>query len=560
VYQLGACALMLEYKQVPIALGESNVTFDFDLGPEAETGQWIIIGSTEPELLLPDAPDIAILMSDGRIFYCHDTVDPLVFDPVTGSKFMPSASSSEQHCFSGSLLEDGRIIAAGGHEGSNFRDAIPWVKAYNPATNSWQLLPDMQLSEGRYYPGLARLADGSLLVMGGGMAPTAERTATCERFDLSTGTWSFTGSMVNPCDYPPCGLLFTGEVLATWWPPQLYNPSSGQWRLTGNFNQPNRLWPGHSDHSLVLLADGQALAIGVRKGPANNTVMGEIYDPATEIWSLTSNPGLIRSQAEVVQLPDGRILVAAGETEVASPPVDDVLGVVKWCDLYDPATDTWRRAADMNWFREYHSVTLLVPDGRVVITGGTRIKWQYGPTSADIEAYLPPYLFRGIRPQIQDISTAELARGCRISLTITPQTMITSIVLMGTAAHTHWAESGIPRRIVLPVQQNDSTITADIPEDPNILPLGHYMLFAMVDDIPSEAIIIRIKEARAPGDFDGDNDVDFADFALLAAFWRVTSGNDLNYWCGGADFVPDGDVDWDDLNQFVKNWLEGIIQ
>jgi hypothetical protein len=554
-YQLGVSALGFEYQEITIAVEASNVTNDFFLGPETDTGQWTIIGSTEPELSLSEAPDIAILMTDGKIFYCHDTVDPLVFDPVTGTKFMPPASPAEQHCFAGSLLQDGRIIAIGGHEGSNFRDAIPWVKTYNPATNSWQWLADMQLSQGRYYPGLARLADGSLLVIGGGMAPNAARTNTCELFDLVTETWSFTGSMVNPTDYPPLALLYTGEVLATWSPPQLYNPATGLWRLTGNFNQPNRLWPGHSDHSLVLLADGRALAVGIRKGPDNNTVMGEIYDPVSETWSLTSNPGLVRQQPEVTQLPDGKILVAAGEAEEPSEP--NVLGVVKWCDLYDPATDTWQQVAGMNWFREYHAVTLLVPDGRVVMTSGTRIKFQYGPASADIEAFSPPYLFRGIRPQITSISTNQPLRGSQISLTIVPQTTITSIVLMGTEAHTHWADGGIPRRIVLPVQQNGSDVTVTVPKDSYLIPLGHYMLFAMVDDIPSIASMIQVKESTA-GDLNGSGETDFVDFAALALFWSNTNCDLDNFWCNGADFIRDGELNHDDLAEFITYWLIGV--
>ena len=90
----------------------------------------------------------------------------------------------------------------------------------------------------------------------------------------------------------------------------------------------------------------------------HNDVMGEVFEPRTESWSLTSNPDLVRFQTEVVQLPDGKVLVAGGETEAPSPPVEDVLGVVKWCDLYDPAADTWRRVADLIWFREYLLGTL----------------------------------------------------------------------------------------------------------------------------------------------------------------------------------------------------------
>jgi hypothetical protein len=347
---------------------------------------------------------------------------------------------------------------------------------------------------------MARLSDGSLLVMGGGTRPDAVRTATSERFNLTTQTWSYTGSMLNASEFTPTALLYTGEVLITWSPPQLYNPTTGQWRLTGNFNQPNRGWPGHSDHSLVVLADGRALALGIRRAATQNSVMGEIYDPATGTWSLTSNPSLLRFQTEMVALPDGKILVAGGETEQAPSPVPSVLGIVKWSDLYDPTSNTWRRVADMNQFREYHAVTLLLPDGRVATTGGTRIKFQVGPTSADIEAFIPPYLLRGVRPRITEISTTTPTRGSQIQIAIAPETRLTSVVLIGTGATTHWVDGGIPRRIVLPVAQNGSIATITLPTDPNILPLGHYMLFAMVDDIPSVARIVNVRSAGDEGD------------------------------------------------------------
>ena len=494
-YKIGCAALRFEYIEQSLSVGPGDIQRNFSLAPETHQGAWNIIGDTSPEIL--DATDIAVLLPSGEIFYCHDTQDPILFDPVTGAKSFPSGSNLESGCMNGSLLPDGTVIFAGGQDGDqpgDFVNAVRWVKRFTPATDTWQQLADLVHPLGRWYPGMARLADGSFLVMGGGQCCNAARTDTAERFDLSTLTWSYTGSMLNPAEFPPSALLHTGEVLITWSPPQLYDPTSGQWRLTGNFNQPNRSWPGHSDHSIVVLEDGRVLAIGVLKGPNNNLVMGEIYDPATETWSLTSNPGLVRLQTEVVQLPDGRVFVGGGETEANPPPVPNTLGIVKWTDLYDPATNSWRRMADVNWFREYHAVTLLVPDGRVVTTGGTRIKFQVGPTSNDIEAFSPPYLFRGVRPKITSISTNTPGRGSILSLNIAPATQITSVVLMGIQTTTHWVDGGIPRRLVVPLQQSSSTVTATLPIDPNLIPLGHYMIFAMVDDIPSEAEIIQVVE------------------------------------------------------------------
>lgn len=494
-YQLGCAALRFEYVEQVVQVVGGDLTRDFSIGPELHAGQWSIIGDTSPEVL--DATDIAVLLPSGQIFYCHDTDDPVLFDPDTGTKSFPSGSNLESGCMNGSLLPDGTVIFAGGQDGDQpgeFVNAVRWVKKYTPSTDTWEQLADLQHPLGRWYPGMTRMADGSFLVTGGGQCCNAARTDTAERFDLSTQTWSYTGSMLNPAEFPPSALLYTGEVLITWSPPQLYNPATGQWRLTGNFNQPNRGWPGHSDHSIVVLDDGRVLAVGVLEGPNNNMVMGEIYDPATETWSLTSNPGLVRLQTEVVQLPDGRVFVGGGETEANPPPVPHSLGIVKWTDLYDPVTNSWRCMADMNWFREYHAVTLLVPDGRVVTTGGTRIKFQVGPTSNDIEAFSPPYLFRGVRPEITSVSTTTPSRGRQLTLGIAPDTQITGVVLMGMQTTTHWVDGGIPRRLPLPFQQVDAVVSATLPTDPNILPLGHYMVFAMVDDIPSEAVVVQVVE------------------------------------------------------------------
>jgi len=171
-----------------------------------------------------------------------------------------------------------------------------------------------------------------------------------------------------------------------------------------------------------------------------------------------------------------------------------MLGVVRWCDLYDPAGNIWRRVADMPSFREYHAVTVLLPDGRVATTGGTRIKFQVGPTTADIEAFRPPYLYRGIRPRITSVSNLSPSRGSWLTLEISPLTGITSVVLLGTPSTTHWVDGGIPRRLVLPVTQSAGTVEVRLPTDPNRLPLGYYLLFAMVDDIPSEAVILRVHD------------------------------------------------------------------
>ena len=59
--------------------------------------------------------------------------------------------------------------------------------------------------------------------------------------------------------------------------------------------------------------------------------------------------------------------------------------------------------------------------------------------------------------------------------------------------------------------------------------------------------------------FDGDCDVDLADFSIFAEHWLQTGCNEPD-WCGGADLTkekPDGLVDTFDLLKFAQLWLEG---
>ncbi len=58
------------------------------------------------------------------------------------------------------------------------------------------------------------------------------------------------------------------------------------------------------------------------------------------------------------------------------------------------------------------------------------------------------------------------------------------------------------------------------------------------------------------GDFDGDNDTDFADFSILAGRWLGTNGS---FWCGdGCDLTNDGYVGYDDLKEWAENWMTGV--
>ena len=68
------------------------------------------------------------------------------------------------------------------------------------------------------------------------------------------------------------------------------------------------------------------------------------------------------------------------------------------------------------------------------------------------------------------------------------------------------------------------------------------------------AWILQTIPARLPGDLTGDDWVDFADFAVFAQYWQNTEC-EFPDWCTGADYEPDGDVDWADLAALIDGWL-----
>jgi len=63
--------------------------------------------------------------------------------------------------------------------------------------------------------------------------------------------------------------------------------------------------------------------------------------------------------------------------------------------------------------------------------------------------------------------------------------------------------------------------------------------------------------AEAGADLSGNGIVDLPDLAILASYWMETNCAAVND-CNGADSEPDGDVDWDDLEEIAWQWLADV--
>jgi DNA-binding MarR family transcriptional regulator len=107
-----------------------------------------------------------------------------------------------------------------------------------------------------------------------------------------------------------------------------------------------------------------------QKWPTNTAEVIDLNQP-TPTWRLVAPMSIARRQVNATLLPDGTVLVTGGTSGGGFNNLDPSLAAYL-AELWDPATETWRTLASANTTipRLYHSAATLLPDGRVLVTGG----------------------------------------------------------------------------------------------------------------------------------------------------------------------------------------------
>lgn len=214
------------------------------------------------------------------------------------------------------------------------------------------------------------LADGRVLLAGGHDFHNGSSTveASAELYDANANTFSRTGSMGSPREGQTATLLSSGLVLVAGGAnsnttatqtAELYDPKAGTFRPTGSMSTPRE------DASATLLADGRVLMVGGVKGPTLNGAAldsAEIYDPTTGTFKPTRTMSSPRTGLTTTLLPDGRVVIIGGRDDVAP---------IAWAELFDPQTGIFSISGSMSLPRFGH-VAVTLPDGRILVAGGDR--------------------------------------------------------------------------------------------------------------------------------------------------------------------------------------------
>ena len=230
------------------------------------------------------------------------------------------------------------------------------------------------------------------------------------------------------------------------------------------------------------------------------TATTEIMDlsAATPTWQWGPPMSQPRIEMNAVLLPTGKVLALGGSTND-----EDAATASLNADLFDADGGSVSSAGQNAFPRLYHSVAILLQDGRVFVAGGNPTRGTYEP---HMEIYSPAYLFApdgslAPRPTVTGVSSSAIGYGTTFQVQTPDATSITSAVLMRAGAVTH-AFDMEQRLVGMSFTAGGGVLTVTAPPNGNIAPPGYYLLFLLNSaGVPSVGTFVQISPSAQPGDF-----------------------------------------------------------
>lgn len=220
-----------------------------------------------------------------------------------------------------------------------------------------------------------RLTTGQVLVAGGADV-TGAAVASAAVYDPIAGTWAATAPLATARRRHTTTKLGDGRVVAAGGigadsvigisaaagsplaDVEVFNPAAGTWSTPAT-----GLATARAGHSAVM-SGKQLLVAGGTSARGAALASAELLDPATLTWTTVGSMTDARTGHGAVALGTGKVLVVGGAV-----PTGEGERALTSCELYDPTAKTWTPTGSLTAARKGHQTTLL-PDGRVLVTGG----------------------------------------------------------------------------------------------------------------------------------------------------------------------------------------------
>lgn len=298
------------------------------------------------------------------------------FDPSSGEWTGRASMAVPRRGHQAVVLDDGRVFVAGGIAETGL---LASGELYDPAADRWTAAAPM--ASPRLGHTVTLLGDGTVLVTGGSTPQGGVGAASgqsirpddsAEIYDPATDRWRPAGNMTTARFEHTATTLPDGRVLLSGGlgpveggvgpvaSAEVYDPAAGAFVATGDLAEPR------ANHAAVLLEGGAVLVVGGSGGAGGELALAsaERFDPRSSQWSPAGALAEPRRGLTATTLADGRVLVAGGEATNGGSRRS-----LASAELYAPAEDTWRSAADMTCPRSEHT-SVLLDDGDVLVIAG----------------------------------------------------------------------------------------------------------------------------------------------------------------------------------------------
>ena len=489
------------------------------------------VGEFAKPMSWPIVPVHLALLSNGKVAAWDGFEAALnsehTWDPWT-QQFDSVPSGRNLFCAGHITLTDGRLLVVGGHV--NAYEGLKDTNLFNPAAKTWTRGADM--AEARWYPTATTLPDGRVLVVSGDN-PVLDRPGQPVPLTIASNTLP---EIYNPANdtwqqlpqaqrwmplYPFMFVLPNGKVFDAG-PDKMTRTldiTTGQWANVGQ--------SPIDGQSAVQYLPGKILKSGTWSEPefpggtVTNGAAAIDFTQPTPSWQSVAPMKYARSYHTLTVLPDGKVLASGGQN--GTDGVDQTTGILA-TEIWDPATNTWTVGASSRRPRLYHSSSLLLPDGRVLLAGGGAFGNSVNEKSGEI--YSPPYLFKGPRPSVT-AAPDRVNYNAQFNVDTPDASRISKVNLVHMGAVTHNLDMD-QRLVPLNFTQQGDGIRITGPANANVAPPGWYMVF-LVDNngVPSYGQIVRVDAA-------GDTQAPTAPATLTAT--PRTDGATLN-WGASTDNV-----------------------
>lgn len=450
------------------------------------SGNPALIGSWSTPVQTPAVAVNLILLPNNKLLFYQDGASPTVWDYLNNN-FTSIATTQDVFCSGHAALADGRILVVGGYGGSDTSIGLSTAEIFDSNTNTWTAVPNMSYK--RWYPTATTLSDGRVLVTAGWQTSDHTNAGIPEIYNPTTNSWTKLTNANNPFEtYPFIFQLSDGRVIHTGGSEyatitDILNLNTQTWSTVDS-----RIIDGGSARMYLpdkIMKAGSA-ADSQMSGPSSNTTFVLDMTQPSPAWVQTPSMAYPRSFLNLTTLPDGTVLVTGGETDKNG---GNISNAVYPAELWSPTTQTWTTMSAMRTPREYHSTALLLPDGRVVVSG---MGADFGnvPNETSAEFFSPPYLFKGARPTVSQ-APSKITLGSTFFVGTPDAAGISRVVLIRTGAVTHAFDQNT-RYVPLTFQQASGGLTVTAPANADIAPPGYYMLFLINSaGVPSVAPIIQ---------------------------------------------------------------------